>query len=48
MCNKKYHKNENDYQEGRYSDGKHFSKGKKSTDTKSRNNVKSMLKKEFQ
>lgn len=47
MCSKKYHKNENDYQEGRYSDGKHFSKKNKNVDKKSRNNVKTNLRKEF-
>ena len=47
MCNKKYHKNESDYQESRYSDGKHFSKKNKNTERKSRNNVKTNLKKEF-
>ena len=36
MCSKKNHKNENDYQEGRYSDGKHFSKkNHKNVDKKS-------------
>lgn len=48
MCTKKNHKNENDYQEGRYSDGKHFSKkNHKNVDKKSRNNVKTNLKKEY-
>jgi hypothetical protein len=47
MCNKKYHKNESDYQESRYSDGKHFSKKNKNVDKKSRNNVKTNLKKEY-
>lgn len=47
MCSKKYHKNENDYQEGRYSDGKHFSKKNKNNERKSRNNIKTNLKKEY-
>ena len=47
MCSKKHHKNESDYQENRYSDGKHFSKKNKNTERKSRNNVKTNLKKEF-
>ncbi len=47
MCNKKKHKNENDYQENRFSDGKHFNKRNKYVDNKSRNNVKINLKKEY-
>ena len=47
MCSKKNHKNENDFQEGRYSDGKHFSKKNKNADRKSRNNVKTNLRKEY-
>ena len=46
MCSKKFHKNENEHQENRFSDGKHFSK-KKNMDKKSRNNVKTNLKKEY-
>ena len=47
MCSKKNHKNENDYQENRFSDGKHFSKKNKNMDKKSRNNVKTNLRKEY-
>jgi hypothetical protein len=46
MCNKKSHKSDNAYQENRYSDGKHYSK-KKNTEKKSRNNIKTALKKEY-
>lgn len=47
MCNKKHHKNENDYRESRYSDGKHFSKKNKNADKKSRNNIKQDLRKQW-
>lgn len=47
MCSKKFHKNENDYQDNRFSDGKHFNKKNKNADKKSRNNVKTSLKKEY-
>lgn len=47
MCSKKNHKNENDYQENRFSDGKHFNKKNKNIDKKSRNNVKTNLRKEY-
>lgn len=47
MCKKKSYKSENDYQENRYSDGKHFSKSHKNVERKSRNNVKTNLKKEY-
>lgn len=48
MCKKKFNsKNDNDHQESRYSDGKHYSKKHKNTEKKSRNNIKTDLKKEY-
>lgn len=46
MCKKKNYPN-NDYEENRYSDGKHFSKKNKNVDKKSRNNVKQDLRKQW-
>jgi hypothetical protein len=47
MCKKNNPRHSNDYQENRYSDGKHFSKKNKNADKKSRNNVKTNLRKEY-
>jgi len=47
MCNKKNHKSDNAYQESRYSDGKHYNKKHKNVEKKSRNNVKTDLRKEY-
>ena len=47
MCKKDNQKHNNDYQENRYSDGKHFSKSHKNVERKSRNNIKTNLKKEY-
>ena len=47
MCKKNYSRNDNDYQENRYSDGKHFSRRNKNEERKSRNNIKMDLKKEY-
>lgn len=46
MC-KKDKRSKNDYEESRYSDGKHFSKKNKNNERKSRNNIKTNLKKEY-
>lgn len=47
MCSKKIRKNEEEGKESRYSDGKHYSKKSKNADKKSRNNIKTDLKKEY-
>ena len=46
MC-KKDKRSNNDYEENRYSDGKHYNKKHKNVEKKSRNNIKTNLKKEY-
>lgn len=46
MC-KKDKRSKNDYEESRYSDGKHYNKKHKNVEKKARNNIKTDLKKEF-